>query len=300
MVNGEVSIPVATVNDGNLHRFSIEQDGVSIRIIVIRRPDQSLVAAFDACEICGNQGYYQKGPNVICKNCASAIFIPSIGVRGGCNPIPLESARRGRPIGDPRRLNLLPGVKMFRNPSSADMFLRFVSQSIRRAPRRKAMTVAAVAMGSAVATAMLGVMLDIGDRVNRELRGLGANLMVTPKAALAAGRDRRHQLSPGVARRFHSRSAGAQDQVHLLAAEYHRLCALAQSRNRCSTGAMCRSKASGSGAGIAEPDGAPLEAGLRTVNSDLESGRPLDRRSRAQRRRARSHAGRRAGAQARR
>ncbi|MFN7997262.1 MAG: ABC transporter permease [Bryobacteraceae bacterium] len=62
------------------------------------------------------------------------------------------------------------------------MFIRFVSQSIRRAPRRKAMTVVAVAMGSAVATAMLGVMLDIGDRVNRELRSLGANLMVTPKA----------------------------------------------------------------------------------------------------------------------
>jgi putative ABC transport system permease protein len=62
------------------------------------------------------------------------------------------------------------------------MFLRFVSQSIRRSPRRKAMTVAAVAMGAAVATAMLGVMLDIGDRVNRELRSLGANLMVTPKA----------------------------------------------------------------------------------------------------------------------
>ena len=62
------------------------------------------------------------------------------------------------------------------------MFLRFVSQSIRRSPRRKAMTVAAVAMGTAVATAMLGVMLDIGDRVNRELRSLGANLIVTPKS----------------------------------------------------------------------------------------------------------------------
>src|SRR5271163_2019342 len=62
------------------------------------------------------------------------------------------------------------------------MFLRYVAESIRRSPRRKAMTVAAVAMGSAVATAMLGVMLDIGDRVNREMRSLGANLMVTPKA----------------------------------------------------------------------------------------------------------------------
>ncbi len=63
------------------------------------------------------------------------------------------------------------------------MFLRFVGQSIRRAPRRKAMAIGAVALGSAVATAMLGAMLDVGDRVNRELRSVGANLLVTPKSA---------------------------------------------------------------------------------------------------------------------
>lgn len=37
-------------------------------------------------------------------------------------------------------------------------------------------------MGCAAATAVLGVMLQIGDRVNRELRSLGANLIVSPKA----------------------------------------------------------------------------------------------------------------------
>ena len=56
-------------------------------------------------------------------------------------------------------------------------------ESIRRAPRRKAMAIGAVALGSAVATAMLGAMLDVGDRVNHELRSLGANLLVTPKSA---------------------------------------------------------------------------------------------------------------------
>lgn len=66
------------------------------------------------------------------------------------------------------------------------MFLRFLAESIRRAPRRKAMTVAAVAMGTAVATAMLGVMLDIGDKVNLELRSMGANILVTPRARVAA------------------------------------------------------------------------------------------------------------------
>ncbi|MFN7997263.1 MAG: Fe-S-containing protein [Bryobacteraceae bacterium] len=116
VAGGNVSIPVGSVNDGNLHRFSLEQDGVSVRFIVIRRPDQSLVAAFDACQICGNQGYYQKGPNVICKNCSSAIFVPSIGSPGGCNPIPVESHVEGDQLVIPAA-KLLRGVKLFRNPA---------------------------------------------------------------------------------------------------------------------------------------------------------------------------------------
>src|ERR1700730_2599580 len=67
------------------------------------------------------------------------------------------------------------------------MLIRFVKDSIRRAPRRKALIVAAIAMGSAVATAMLGVMLDIGDKVNRELRAVGANIVVTSRDASLTG-----------------------------------------------------------------------------------------------------------------
>jgi putative ABC transport system permease protein len=67
------------------------------------------------------------------------------------------------------------------------MIFRFVQESIRRAPRRKALIVAAIAMGSAVATSMLGVMLDIGDKINRELRAEGANIVVTSKTASITG-----------------------------------------------------------------------------------------------------------------
>ena len=67
------------------------------------------------------------------------------------------------------------------------MIVRFVQESIRRAPRRKALIIAAIAMGSAVATAMLGVMLDIGDKINRELRSDGANIVVTSRAASLTG-----------------------------------------------------------------------------------------------------------------
>ena len=45
------------------------------------------------------------------------------------------------------------------------MILRFVQESIRRAPRRKALIIAAIAMGSAVATSMIGVILYIGYKI---------------------------------------------------------------------------------------------------------------------------------------
>jgi high-affinity iron transporter len=109
---GVVRIPVSTVSDGMLHRFSIESDGSSVRIIAIRRPDQSIAIAFDACRICGNQGYYQKGQNVICKNCASAINVPTVGQPGGCNPIPLESKVQGDQIVIPAE-KLLAGSRYF-------------------------------------------------------------------------------------------------------------------------------------------------------------------------------------------
>src|SRR5947209_3751376 len=67
------------------------------------------------------------------------------------------------------------------------MVLRFVRDSVRRSPRRKALIIAAIAMGSAVATSMLGVMLSIGDKINRELRAVGANIVVTPRAASVTG-----------------------------------------------------------------------------------------------------------------
>ena len=67
------------------------------------------------------------------------------------------------------------------------MTLRFITDSLRRAPRRKALTILAIALGSTVATAMLGVMLSIGDKINRELRTAGANITVTAKAAALTG-----------------------------------------------------------------------------------------------------------------
>ena len=62
------------------------------------------------------------------------------------------------------------------------MFLRLVTDSFGRRPRRKLLTGAALALGMAVATAALSVALDVGDRLAKEFRSLGANLLVTPQA----------------------------------------------------------------------------------------------------------------------
>src|SRR6478736_4149374 len=62
------------------------------------------------------------------------------------------------------------------------MFFRIITDSFARQPRRKLLTTAALALGTAIATATLTVALDVGDRLAREFRSLGANLLVTPQA----------------------------------------------------------------------------------------------------------------------
>ncbi len=62
------------------------------------------------------------------------------------------------------------------------MFARLVGESFVRNPRRILLAAAALAVGMAVTTAALSVALDVGDRLAREFRSLGANLLVTPQS----------------------------------------------------------------------------------------------------------------------
>jgi putative ABC transport system permease protein len=61
------------------------------------------------------------------------------------------------------------------------MFLQLVYESFRRQKRRKLLAGIAITLGVGVATAMIAVATDIGDKINRELRAYGANLVVTPQ-----------------------------------------------------------------------------------------------------------------------
>jgi len=61
------------------------------------------------------------------------------------------------------------------------MFLRLLYESFRRQKRRKLLAGVAIMLGVGVATAMIAVATDLGDKISRELRTYGANLIVTPQ-----------------------------------------------------------------------------------------------------------------------
>ena len=87
----ELRVPIRDVQDGDMHLFSTDIGrGQVVRFMVIKKPN-GWGTALDACRICGAEGYRQDGQNVICRHCGSAIYVPTIGQAGGCNPIGVAS-----------------------------------------------------------------------------------------------------------------------------------------------------------------------------------------------------------------
>jgi len=62
-----------------------------------------------------------------------------------------------------------------------NLFARLVYESFRRQKRRKLLAGSAIALGVTVATAMIAVATGVGDKISRELRTIGANILITPQ-----------------------------------------------------------------------------------------------------------------------
>ena len=92
---GVVVIPLndrsMNLQDGSLHKFSLIHEGEEIRLLVIKKADNTLSVSLDACEICPPVGYGQRDEHVVCLYCATPIAINTLGEPGGCNPIPLTA-----------------------------------------------------------------------------------------------------------------------------------------------------------------------------------------------------------------
>ncbi|AEU37912.1 Fe-S-containing protein [Granulicella mallensis] len=116
LVGSQVTVPTADINDAKLHRYAVHIDGdgksTEVRFLLFRKPDGNLVAAADACSICGPVGFYIGEQGITCKMCSSPLVASSMGQPGGCNPIPLKSTIEGGMIVI-ARADLEPLVKVF-------------------------------------------------------------------------------------------------------------------------------------------------------------------------------------------
>jgi uncharacterized membrane protein len=90
IVNSDARIPVSTLGTMKLNRYVVHAGGADVRVLAILDESDTVRVGLDACLICGTKGYYQDGSNVICRNCAAAMNIPTIGMPGGCNPIHID------------------------------------------------------------------------------------------------------------------------------------------------------------------------------------------------------------------
>ena len=90
-VNGQTTIPLKQIYDGEIHAFQARENGVDVRFWLYQKPDGKIATVLDACEICGAVGFYKSSTGVVCRNCAAPINPQSVGMPGGCNPVPLKA-----------------------------------------------------------------------------------------------------------------------------------------------------------------------------------------------------------------
>ncbi len=97
--DGNVYIPVDSVNDGKAHYFKVKaDDGIEVDFFVVRSTDGVIRAAVDSCDVCyrAGKGYVQEGNVMVCTNCGRKFATDRINeVKGGCNPAPLARQIQG-------------------------------------------------------------------------------------------------------------------------------------------------------------------------------------------------------------
>ena len=97
--DGVATINFVQISDGHLHRFQYKaKDGTVMRFIIIKKNGGAYGVGLDACENCGDAGYYEKDGKIICRKCDVAINLATIGFKGGCNPIPFPYKAGGGKI----------------------------------------------------------------------------------------------------------------------------------------------------------------------------------------------------------
>ena len=89
----DVTYPASQFDNGKARHYQHKtSDGVTIRYFIMKSSDGVIRAAFDACDVCWQEGkgYVQKDDVMVCRNCGRRFPSTKINVvTGGCNPGPL-------------------------------------------------------------------------------------------------------------------------------------------------------------------------------------------------------------------
>lgn len=93
--DGMVHIPVEALNSGQLNLYFYQGAEVDVTFMVIKRDEDDLAVVLNACGICPPRGYHQEGGMLICDNCNAPINLETVGMPGGCNPVPLTATLAG-------------------------------------------------------------------------------------------------------------------------------------------------------------------------------------------------------------
>jgi high-affinity iron transporter len=88
---GWITVPVSKLVEGQLNRLGLVVSNKLVRFLILKTTDGRVHTALDACNICGSFGYVRQGKNLVCLNCGAEINPMTLGMGGGCNPIPLPS-----------------------------------------------------------------------------------------------------------------------------------------------------------------------------------------------------------------
>ena len=90
--DGMVHIRVSDLAPGQLNLYTFQGSQTDVTFMVIKRDEDDIAIALNACGICPPRGYHQEGAVLICDNCNAPINMETVGMPGGCNPIPLAAS----------------------------------------------------------------------------------------------------------------------------------------------------------------------------------------------------------------
>ncbi|PID55512.1 hypothetical protein CSB45_15660 [candidate division KSB3 bacterium] len=109
---GAFTVNKEDLEDGHIHRFNWKTpNGVNLVFWFIKKRENNYGVVFDGCEICGPAGYLEKGEDVICIECNVMMNRNTIGLKGGCNPIPIKNV-----IDTPESLTVRAEDLLFQEP----------------------------------------------------------------------------------------------------------------------------------------------------------------------------------------